>query len=422
MSITQTTNMPPRGGARQAIKIIAVSESNPDEVLSFDSMTAAAKGLNIAHHSTISRALMRNGTVNGYKLTQMQDNTQDTDTQASTSETDTATAHQGVLTLWEEVDELFKGCKIRYTTEDPKRVSVYDIIKAITGVVNPRDAFAKLQQEKKELVGEFYKLQFNGAGERPTPVCTVPQMIELINVLPGTRATRFRSAGAKVLVRFLGGDDSLVEELRENAERMEAIAHEGQSNPMNAFELPKGMTGANAVCSLMLSPIMQGKTVADMRGACTYLLLFKHQGELAIKFGWTKDLQKRVRDHYRMYPDMKVWAAWMCQFQEVAVETEKLFKGKMTAYLQQIQLGSKVSTEVLVGVDPKDAEAQMQDAIDTVTSEMSMHNPIVLKELEIERLRLQVELAKQETERLRLMLQLQSREPVANQFTTDYTV
>ena len=238
-------------------------------------------------------------------------------------------------------------------------------------------------------------------------------MVELINVLPGTRAAKFRSAGAKVLVRFLGGDDSLVEELRENAERMEAIAHEGQSNPMNAFELPKGMTGANAVCSLMLSPCMQGKTVADIRGACTYLLLFKHQGEVAIKFGWTKDLQKRVRDHYRVYPDMRVWAAWMCRFQEVAVEAEKLFKGKMGAYIQQVQVGGKLSTEVLVGVEPKDAEIQMQDAVDTVTSEMSMHNPMAMKELEIERLRLQVELAKQETERLRLMLQLQGKEPVA---------
>lgn len=273
---------------------------------------------------------------------------------------------------------------------------------------------------------KFYNLQFSGAGERPTPVCTVPKMIELINVLPGDRATKFRVAGAKVLVRFLGGDDSLVEELRENAERMEAIAHEGQSNTMNMFELPKGMTGANAVCSLMLSPSMQGKTVADMRGACTYLLLFKHQGELAIKFGWTKDLQKRVRDHYRVYPDMRIWAAWMCRFQEVAVETEKLFKGKMGAYIKEVQVGSKLRTEVLVGVEPKDAEAQMQDAVDTVTSELSMHNPMAIKELEIQKLQIElelskqrtlqqqgeVELAKQETERLRLMLQLQGKEPV----------
>lgn len=411
--------MPPRGGARQAIKIIAVSESNPDEVLSFDSLTAAAKGLNITHHSTISRALLRGAVVNGYRLTQMQDDAQNNDTEATTSEANTTTPHQGVLTLWEEVDDLFKGSKIRFTTTEPKLVSVYDIIKTMTGYTNARVAYATVQQNYQEVVRNFTTLQFSGAGERPTPVCTVPQMIELINVLPGERARKFRSAGAKVLVRFLGGDDSLVEELRENAERMEAIAHEGQSNTMNMFELPKGMTGANAVCSLMLSPSMEGKTVADMRGACTYLLLFKHNGELAIKFGWTKDLQKRVRDHYRVYPDMRIWAAWMCRFQEVAVETEKLFKGKMGAYIQEVQVGSKVRTEVLVGVEPKDAEAQMQDAVDTVTSELSMHNPMAIKELEIQKLQIELELSKQRTlqqqmevERLRLMLQLQGKEPV----------
>ena len=120
-----------------------------------------------------------------------------------------------------------------------------------------------------------------------------------------------------------------------------------------------------------------------------------------------------MREHYRQYADMKVWAAWTCQFQEVAVEAEKLFKGKMTAYLQQVQVGNKNSTEVLMGVEPADAEAQMQDAIDTVTSEMSMHNPLALKELEIKKLQLELELQKQRTlqqqnevERLKLLLEL----------------
>jgi hypothetical protein len=419
--------MPPRGGARHPTRIIAVNESNPDEILTFESLTAATRHFQVPHHSKIQRALQNGTPVNGFKLSQF--NAEEQETTHNTTVVPQEHPQQSVFTLWEEVDELFKGSKIRYTTEEPKLVSVIDIIRIITGLCNPRNVLAKLQQEMSEVVCRLDNLQFNGAGERPTPVCTVPQMIELINVLPGTRAAKFRAAGAKVLVRFLGGDDSLVEELRENAERMEAIAHEGQSNPMNAFELPKGMIGANAVCSLMLSPIMQGKTVADMRGACTYLLLFKHQGELAIKFGWTKDLQKRVRDHYRVYPDMRVWAAWMCRFQEVAVGSETLFKGKMTAYLQQIQLGSKVSTEVLMGVEPKDAEAQMQDAVDTVTSEMSMHNPMAMKELEIQKLQIELELSKQRTlqqqvevERLRLMLQLQGKEPVVNQLAAEYTV
>jgi hypothetical protein len=154
---------------------------------------------------------------------------------------------------------------------------------------------------------------------------------------------------------------------------------------------------------------MQGKTVADIRGACTYLLLFKHQDDIAIKFGWSKDLHKRVKDHYRLYADMKIWGAWPCHFQEIAVNAEQLFKGKMSAYIQELQIGKKTSTEIIVGVSPEEAEKQMQNAIETVTTETSIHNPIVLKQLEVQRLALQLELAKQETERLKLILDLHSK-------------
>lgn len=401
--------MPPRGGPRQAIRILAVAVDNPDDTLTFESYTAAAKHFQVTHHSRIRSALQTQTPINGYKLTQLEKSSH---VDLPQTEQQVPSAH-GVLTLWEEVDDLFKGSKIRYTTDEPRLVSVYDVIRVMTEHTNTRMAFATMQQNYAEVVRNFTTFQFTGSGERATPVCTVPEIIELINILPGVRAARFRSAGAKVLVRVLGGDDSLVDEIRENSEKMSSISQEDQSNPMNLFKLPNGMTGANATCSLMLAPSMQGKTVADIRGACTYILLFKHQTKLAIKFGWTKDLQKRVREHYRTYPDMKVWSACACQFQEVAVEAEQLFKGKMTAYLQQIQFGNKTSTEVLIGVDPGDAERHMQDAVETVTSELSMHNPLSLKELDIKRLTLELELQKQKTlqqqlevERMRLQLRL----------------
>ena len=387
--------MPPRGGQRTATKLMAVSESNPDQVVSYDSLSAAAKALEV-HHSVIGRALERGTAVNGFKFRRLETpTTQDTVTEIAPQPT-----QQGVLTLWEEVDELFKGSKIRYTRDEPIKVSVFDVIRTVTGVTNPRCAFASLQQQYAEVVAETYHFQFSGMGERPTPVCTVPKMIELINVLPGARAARFRSAGAKVLVRFLGGDETLIDEVRENAEHMAQVASTSNGeNPMQMFQLPNGMTGANATCSLMLSPLMQGKTVADMRGPCTYLILFQYRDKPAIKFGWTKDLQKRIKDHHRMYPQMRVWWAIQCTYSEVAESTERLFKGKMSAYLEQVQLGTKTSTEVLIGVSPEVAQQQMQAAFDTVACENSMHNPLAMKELEIKKMAL-------ENERLRLMLEL----------------
>lgn len=398
-----TATMPPRGGQRIATKLMATSETNPDQVISYDSLSAAAQALGV-HHSTIGRALDKGTVVNGYKLRRLEAPAQETDVVALPQPT-----QQGVLTLWEEVDEMFKGSKIRYTTEEPKKVSVFDVIQTVTGITNPRVTFANLQQQQAAVVNQFYNYKFSGMGERPTPVCTVPQVIELINVLPGARATRFRAAGAKVLVRFLGGDETLIDEVRENSERMTQLAttsNEDNTNPVRMFELPNGMTGANAACSLMLSPSMQCKTVADMRGPCTYLIMFQYQDKPAIKFGWTKDLHKRIKDHHRMYPQMRVWWATQCTYSEVAEKTERLFKGKMGAYVEQVQLGSKTSTEVLVGVSPEVAEQQMQDAFDTVACENSMHNPLAMKELEIKKLAVENEKMALENERLRLMLEL----------------
>jgi hypothetical protein len=404
--------MAPRGGARQPTRIFAVSESNPDTVLSFDSLSAAAKGLQVAGHSIVRKALMHGEVLNGYKLSPLPESV----VPAKVSNIVQSDERQRVFTFMEEVDELFRGSKVRYTSQEPVLVSVYDIIKVITGCSNPHMSYATLQQHYQELISQFRTYQFTGSGERPTPVCTVPQVIELINVLSGVRAARFRSAGAKVLVRFLGGDETLIDEVRENSERMAQLAstsNEENTNSVRMFELPNGMTGANAERSFMLSPSMQGKTVADMRGPCTYLIVFQYQDKPAIKFGWSKDFHKRIKDHHRMYPQMRVWWAIQCTYSEVAEKTETLFKGKMEAYLEQVQLGAKTSTEVLIGVSPEMAEQQMQAAFDTVICENSMNNPLALKELELKKLALELEISKQEvakqqaeTEKLRIMLEL----------------
>ena len=364
---------------RHPIKVLVVNESNPDDVRSFPSMASAAKALQITHHSTLRKALDKGHSLNGFKVSIV------SDSQQSINDSNVSATIHKELTLWDEVDDLFKGAKIRYTTDEPVKISVFDIIKVVTGIQNPRDNYAHLQQTNAEFVGRFYKYHFSGQGERPTPVCTVPQMIELINILPGQRAARFRQAGAKVLVRVLGGDETLVDEIRENATR---ITESQQANPMSMFKLPEGLTGVNAVCSVMLSPSMHGKTVADFRkGPCTYMILFRYKDQVAIKFGWTKNLTERVKEHKRLYPDMKIWCAMGTKFSECAEETEKLFKGKMSAYLHTIQLEtkdgpSKSSTEVLLNVTPEEAEKQMHSALDTVMDETTYH---IQQKIELEK-------------------------------------
>lgn len=166
---------------------------------------------------------------------------------------------------------------------------------------------------------------------------------------------------------------------------------------------------------MLLSPSMQGKTAADFRGPSTYIILFKYGDKAAIKFGWTKNLRNRVKEHYNMYPEMKVWFALDCKFSECADGTEKLFKGKMSAYLQTIQLekkndNSKPSTEVLFNVCPEKAEEQMRAAYEVVCNEYSIHNPLVLKDLEIRKLELEVAKIQAEEAKLNAMIELKRLE------------
>jgi hypothetical protein len=337
-------------------KITATNESNSDDVKSFDSLKAAVDFFGVNGHSTIQRYLASGKPLKGYVLKR---NETEVQTQAQTEPLVIENDEHDVFkefTFFEGVEEMFKGQKIRFTKRDVVKTSVYDIIKVVTGTSNPHMTYSRMQGQYPQVLSDCENLQFPGSGERPTPVCTIEKMIEIINVLPGERAARFRSAGAKILIRVLGGDPILIDEIRDNAAKMEVLC-QVENHPMNMFQLPKGLDGANAKCSLMLSPNMQDKTVADFRQACTYIIVFKYQDQVAIKFGSTENLKERVKEHYRTYDDMRLCYAQNCNNIVDARKTDRLFKDKMIAWLNTIKLdkkqgGSRNSTEILLGVSP----------------------------------------------------------------------
>ena len=112
----------------------------------------------------------------------------------------------------EEAAEAFRGKSVRITPD--KRVSVYDVIKVVTEVENARDTYSTISSTHPEVVAKTDNFQFPGQGQRPTPVTDIQGMLKLINLLPGANAARFRAGGAKLLVRYMGGDETLVDEVR----------------------------------------------------------------------------------------------------------------------------------------------------------------------------------------------------------------
>ena len=113
--------------------------------------------------------------------------------------------------------------QIRKTAEDPPRVSVYDVLQVITGcsASNACNVFSRVSEAFPEVLTNCSNFKFSGRGQRETPVADARTIAEIIMVLPGRAAAQVRRAAADVMVRYLGGDLSLVEEIAANRLRQE---------------------------------------------------------------------------------------------------------------------------------------------------------------------------------------------------------
>lgn len=129
-------------------------------------------------------------------------------------------------------DDDFKGAKIRATLEYPRRVSVYDAISAITSNANPHKTWHDVSGRFPEVLTGCENFQFPGKRQRPTPVTDAKGLVLIMNLLPGERAAKFRAKEADVIVRYLGGDQTLLAEIKGIGAAQAAMPAE---HPMRIF-------------------------------------------------------------------------------------------------------------------------------------------------------------------------------------------
>ena len=129
--------------------------------------------------------------------------------------------------------------RIRKTDQTPPRVSVIDVVQAITG----KDARHAAEDVRglcfsyAEVDGISVHYRFPGRGQRDTPVADVRGIVEIVMLLPGRQAARVRRQAAELLCRFLGEDLALVDEVCRNRGFQEELA-------VRAPEDPRGLFGA----------------------------------------------------------------------------------------------------------------------------------------------------------------------------------
>jgi Protein of unknown function (DUF3627) len=114
----------------------------------------------------------------------------------------------------------FAGVTIRITS-DGKYASVIDFIGIVSESIAARFVWQKIKKRFNEMAENLgyqetpviITHQFNGKRQRPTPVVTARGIMELLYMIPGRKASEFRRQGCEILIRYMGGDESLIAEI-----------------------------------------------------------------------------------------------------------------------------------------------------------------------------------------------------------------
>ena len=154
--------------------------------------------------------------------------------------------------------------RIRKTNEAPPRVSVFDAIRAVAGVQQPEWTWRQLKVSHPEVLGLTTDFKFPGRGQRDTPVTDARGIVRIIMLLPCRTAAPIRAKAADVLVRYLGGDPSLVPEIQANRELQEHLAREDPEHPARIF--------GEAVESRVHPPPIEYNLAPELKGAPPYAL------------------------------------------------------------------------------------------------------------------------------------------------------
>jgi hypothetical protein len=117
-------------------------------------------------------------------------------------------------------NEIHPGAAIRFTIIDNVQyLSVRDLIKIVCDK-NQDEAggvWRNLSKDRKnQLQDHLSSFQFPGRGQIKQPVITLPYALKLIMMLPGRHAALYKVKCAEIISRYLDGDSSMHDEIKEN--------------------------------------------------------------------------------------------------------------------------------------------------------------------------------------------------------------
>lgn len=321
-------------------------------------------------------------------------------------ELDITVPFESVFTFRECVESIFNGGKVRVTSETPRRVSVFDILKIVLGEeINPRATWSRLCAECTEIVsrfGNFGNFRFPGARGAGTPVTDAQGVLHIVNALPGQRARQFRMGAMDILTRYLAGDQTLHEEINDNAARQ---ATQPDDHPMQVFT---DAIYANPKSSkyVLRSPLMKGRYIIEFYDKpVVYLLEFTWNTKKYIKVGWSMDFKERIGTHFKELSGCTIYAISII---DNPVIVEKKWKEALGAYNEELDVNGSTKTELFTGVSVEEGERLLVRLCDEQRLRQAQDKQLDnrMDEISLERERMEHERAKMEHERAMLLAKM----------------
>lgn len=312
-----------------------------------------------------------------------------------------------------QFDGIFQGreSKIRVTPDN--MISVFDFIKVAGGQEQPRKTWSDIEKKyKNEVVTESNYFKFDGQGQKLTPVISVNGMVKLLFWLPGEIAKQFRSKSAEIMIRYLGGDVTLIDEIKK-------IDQEHINNPNNIAQIFRQEVNEVSQQNLLFNQDQintSNKLIAYFgdKKDIFYLFSFIYLEKLYAKFGIVgeiREFHKRVQEHIKEFESICFHNILQCSnitkveadFKETALYTMnkvKIPKKNGGNNIEVIKLSKIITTSVIKEEMIKIAGERMIDP-PPIYQPVENYNSIGNLNIEKERtkqLELQLEIKKLEFE------------------------
>jgi hypothetical protein len=205
---------------------------------------------------------------------------------------------------------IFKGREKEIRITEDKMISVFDFIRVVGGQVNPKKTWYDIEKKYKNELGTFCsQFKFPGRGKTLTPVINVNGMVKLLFWLPGEMAKKFRTTSAETMIRYLGGDLTLIDEIK-------TINDEHNNNPNNIAQIFREELNSNLLFNQ--DQINTSKQLVNHfreKNDIFYMFSFKYSEEWYAKFGIVGELRKfykRVLEHEREFGHICYHTALKC--------------------------------------------------------------------------------------------------------------